>query len=88
MVEGIETMLVEYVTCAKESHHMEDGELVLMDQCRSRGEPHRKRTGGAGILGWRRWSLCRGSLLWTESTFISLEESRCEARPMKSLWIE
>ena len=36
MVEDIEAMLVEDVTWAKEGHHVEEGELVPMDQCRGR----------------------------------------------------
>ena len=36
MVEDIEAMLVENVAWTKEGHHVEEGELVLMDQCRCR----------------------------------------------------
>ena len=51
-------------------------------------EPERKCRAGAGVRGWRRWSLCSVSLLWTDSTLISAGESRREARPLNNLGAE
>ena len=50
VVEGIQAMLEEDVGWTKEGHHVEEGELVLVDQCRGR-ERARKE-----VQGWG-WSL-------------------------------
>ena len=51
-------------------------------------EPDRKWRAGAGVRGWRRWSLCRVSLLCTEITVISAVERKREARPLNSFGAE
>ena len=88
MVEDMEAVLVEDVGWAKEGHHVEECVLVLMYQCRGRERARQEVKGWGWSPGWRRWSLCRVSLLWTERTFISAGESRREARPLNNLGAE
>ena len=36
VMENVNTVLVEDITRSQECHHVEEGELVLVDQCRGR----------------------------------------------------
>ena len=47
MVEDIQAMLIEDIIWAKKGHHVEEGELVLMNQCRG-GERAREEVEGWG----------------------------------------
>ena len=51
-------------------------------------EPERKWTAGAGVWGWRHWSLWRVVRRWRLRTQRSLGERQRDARPLKNFGVE